>query len=457
MHTEVQQENKMGVMPVNRLLISMSLPMMISMLVQALYNVVDSIFVAQIHKDALTAVSLAFPLQSLMIAVCAGTGVGINAILSRALGAGDRERANRAAGNGVFLAVLSYIVFCILGFVAVKPFYASQTDDIMIAQYGRDYLSIVMILSFGFFMQMTFERLLQATGKTLYTMFTQGTGAIINLILDPILIFGYCGLPRMEVRGAALATVIGQMVAGLMAIVINAKKNKEIQLNIRRFRPSGKIIAAIYKVGIPSIIMQAIGSLMTYGMNRILIGLEMTGATVFGVYFKMQSFVFMPIFGMNNGVVPIIAYNYGAGKRSRMIRTIRYAIVYAFAIMLVGLLIFQIFPEQLLRLFNADALMLEYGVPALRIISIHFPVAAICIILGTVFQALGHAFYSLIVSVARQIVVLLPAAYLLSLTGRVTAVWWSFPIAEVASLTITLLCFVNIYRKVIRKVPDAEA
>ena len=261
----------------------------------------------------------------------------------------------------------------------------------------------------------------------------------------------------MEVRGAALATVIGQMVAGLLAIVINVRKNKEIHLSIRRFRPSGKIIAAIYKVGIPSIIMQAIGSLMTYGMNRILIGLEMTGATVFGVYFKMQSFVFMPIFGMNNGVVPIIAYNYGAGKRTRMIRTIRYALVYAFAIMLMGLLIFQVFPEQLLRLFNADELMLAYGVPALRIISIHFPVAAICIILGTVFQALGHAFYSLIVSVARQIVVLLPAAYLLSLTGRVTAVWWSFPIAEVASLTITLICFVRIYRKVICKVPDKEA
>lgn len=454
MSTDVQQENKMGVMPVNKLLVSMSLPMMISMLVQALYNVVDSIFVAQVHKDALTAVSLAFPLQSLMIAVCAGTGVGINAILSRALGAKEQEKANQAACNGVFLAVVSYVVFLILGFVAVKPFYASQTNETLIAQYGQDYLSIVLIMSFGFFMQMTFERLLQATGKTLYTMFTQGTGAIINLILDPILIFGYCGMPRMEVKGAALATVIGQIVAGTMAVIMNLKKNTEIQFKFRGFRPSGAIIGSIYKVGIPSIVMQSIGSIMVYGMNKILLGMETTAATVFGVYFKMQSFIFMPIFGMNNGVIPIVAYNYGAGKRSRMMSTVKYALIYAFAIMVIGVIIFQFLPEQLLMMFNADEDMILFGVPALRIISVHFPIAAICIILGTVFQSLGYAFYSLIVSVARQLVVLLPAAYLLSLTGKVSAVWWSFPIAEIASLTITSICFARIYKKVIKNIPD---
>lgn len=455
-NTETIKENKMGTMKVNKLLMSMSLPMMISMLVQALYNIVDSIFVSRVCEDALTAVSLAFPLQSLMIAVVAGTGVGMNANLSRALGAGEKEKVNKIADNGVFLALLSFCVFCIIGFFAVTPFYKGQTDNEIIVQYGIDYLSIVCIFSLGIFIQMTFERLMQATGKTIYTMFTQGLGAIVNLILDPIFIFGYFGLPRMEVAGAALATVIGQCVAAVLAIILNQRINHEVRVSAKGFRPNGKIIGEIYAVGIPSIIMQAIGSVMTYGMNQILIAFSSTAATVFGVYFKMQSFIFMPLFGMNNGVVPIIAYNYGAGKKSRVTKTIKLAIVYAVSIMFVGFLVFQIFPEQLFGMFKASEYMLQLGVPALRIISIHFLIAGICIIMGSVFQALGNAVYSLIVSVTRQLIVLLPAAYLLSLTGDVNAVWWAFPIAEVMSLCISTLLYIRTYKNVIKKIPDIK-
>ena len=455
-NTETIKENKMGTMKVNKLLMSMSLPMMISMLVQALYNIVDSIFVSRVCEDALTAVSLAFPLQSLMIAVVAGTGVGMNANLSRALGAGEKEKVNKIADNGVFLALLSFCVFCIIGLFAVTPFYKGQTDNEIIVQYGIDYLSIVCIFSLGIFIQMTFERLMQATGKTIYTMFTQGLGAIVNLILDPIFIFGYFGLPRMEVAGAALATVIGQCVAAVLAIILNQRINHEVRVSAKGFRPNGKIIGEIYAVGIPSIIMQAIGSVMTYGMNQILIAFSSTAATVFGVYFKMQSFIFMPLFGMNNGVVPIIAYNYGAGKKSRVTKTIKLAIVYAVSIMFVGFLVFQIFPEQLFGMFKASEYMLQLGVPALRIISIHFLIAGICIIMGSVFQALGNAVYSLIVSVTRQLIVLLPAAYLLSLTGDVNAVWWAFPIAEVMSLCISTLLYIRTYKNVIKKIPDIK-
>lgn len=448
------KENKMGVMPVNRLLLSMSLPMMISMLVQALYNVVDSIFVSRINENALTAVSLAFPLQSLMIALGAGTGVGVNALLSRALGEKEYERANKAAGNGVFLAAVSYLVFLVVGLVAVTPFYRGQTTDAEILEYGKQYMTVVCCFSFGLYTQFIFERLLQSTGKTFYTMITQGTGAIINIILDPIMIFGYFGMPRMGVTGAAVATVIGQIVAGLLAIFINQKKNTEIRLKIKGFRPDGATIRQIYIVGIPSIIMQSIGSLMTYGMNKILMGFTSTAAAVFGVYFKIQSFIFMPIFGLNNGMVPIVAYNYGAGRKDRLIRTVKLSVCYAVLIMLIGFAVFQIFPDRLFALFEASDTMLAIGVPALRIISVHFLIAGFCIIFGSVFQALGNGVYSMIVSIARQLVVLLPAAYLLSLTGNVNNVWWAFPIAEMMSGVISLFFLFRIYHKVIKHIGE---
>ena len=437
--TMVKEENKMGVMPVNKLLISMSLPMMASMLVQALYNIVDSIFVSRIDENALTAVSLAFPLQTLMVALGGGTGVGINAVLSKSLGEKDFDKANKAATNGVFLAGVSYLIFLLIGILAVKPFYASQTTDTQIMDYGYQYLTVVCCMSFGMYMQFVFERLLQSTGKTFYTMLTQGTGAIINIILDPIFIFGYCGMPKMGVAGAALATVIGQIVAGIMAFVINQKKNTEISLKWKGFKPDKKIIKQIYVVGIPSIIMQAIGSVMTYGMNRILMVFTSTAAAVFGVYFKLQSFIFMPVFGLNNGMVPIVAYNYGAGKKERLLETVKLSIIYAMSIMAIGFLVFQIFPAPLFALFDASETMLTIGVPALRIISISFLLAGFCIIQGSVFQALGNGVYSMYVSLARQLVVLLPVAYLLSKLGNVNYVWWSFPIAELMSLTLTII------------------
>lgn len=444
---ETKQENKMGVMPVNKLLISMALPMIISMLVQALYNIVDSIFVSRICEDALTAVSLAFPVQNLMIAISSGTGVGVNALLSRSLGAKNQEAADKAAKNGIFLAICSYLVFLILGLTACNLFFRTQTDSATIIAYGDTYLSICMICSFGMFIQMMFERLLQATGRTIYTMFTQGTGAIINIILDPILIFGMFGLPKLGIAGAAVATVAGQIIASVMAVFFNFKFNTDVSLK-GRFRPSGHIIGQIYSVGIPSILMMSISSVMVYGMNRILIAFTSTATAVFGVYFKLQSFIFMPIFGMNNGMVPIIAYNYGACKPDRIKKTIALAMVYAECIMLIGLLVFKLKPDLLLSFFNASPEMLAIGEPALRTISWSFLVAGICIISSSTFQALGNGLYSLAVSFGRQLVVLLPAAYLLSLTGNIHAVWWSFPIAEVASLALSLTFMYKINQKI---------
>lgn len=451
---EQMKENKMGTMPVSRLLITMSLPMMASMLVQALYNIVDSIFVSRINENALTAVSLAFPIQTLMVAVGVGTCVGINAVLSRALGEKNQEMVNKTAGNGIVLMAASYVVFLLLGLFATKPFYLSQTADAQILQYGYDYLSLVCCLSFGIFAQFTFERLLQSTGKTFYIMITQGIGAVINIILDPIFIFGLFGVPGMGVRGAAVATVIGQITAGLLAFLINWKKNDEIQVTRETMRPDPQIIGLIYKIGVPSIIMQAIGSVMTYGMNLILISFSSTATAVFGVYFKLQSFIFMPVFGMNNGLVPILAYNYGAGNRERFVDSLKCGIKYAVAIMFAGLVIFQAAPEFLLGLFDASEAMLEIGVPALRTISYGFVLAGFGIVCGTAFQALGSATYSMMVSIARQLVVLLPAAYLLSLTGRVQNVWWSFPIAELVSMLITVLFLVKIYKGVIRHIGE---
>lgn len=451
-------ENKMGTMPVGKLLFNMSLPMMVSMLVQALYNIVDSIFVAKLSENALTAVSLAFPLQTLLIAVATGTGVGMNALLSKSLGEHDFKKANKIADNGIFLYLLSYIVFLILGFTVVKPFYASQigSADVEIMELGIDYLSTVMILSFGLFGQIFFERLLTSTGRTIFSMTSQLCGAITNIILDPILIFGLLGAPKMGVTGAALATVIGQCVAGIIACVCNHKFNHEVSLNIKGFRPDWTLIGHIYAIGIPSIIMQSIGSIMTYCMNRILIEFSSTATAVFGVYFKLQSFFFMPVFGLNNGITPIIAYNYGAKQRKRMLKTIKLSLIVAFCLTFIGFLSFEAIPQVLLDMFNASEDMLTIGVPALRIIGIHYLIAWFCIVIGTVFQALGKAVFSMIVSIMRQLVVLIPAAYILAKLGGLHAVWWSFPIAEVISLLVTLFFFIKIYREIISKIPEGK-
>lgn len=449
-------ENKMGVMPVNRLLLTMSVPMMLSMLVQALYNIVDSIFVARISENALTAVSLAFPLQSLIIALAGGTCVGLNAVLSKALGEKNFEKVNKSATNAIFLMVLNIIVFFFIGVFAVKPFYTSQTMDAEIVTYGVQYLSIVLMCSFGIFFQFVFDKMLQSTGNTFYTMITQLIGALTNIILDPILIFGLCGMPKMGVIGAAVATVAGQIIAAIVSLIFNLTKNKEINMSFKGFKPDMDIIKQIYKVGVPSIIMQSIGSIMTYGMNQILIAFSTTATAVFGVYFKLQSFIFMPIFGLNNGMVPIVAYNYGAQKRGRLLKTVKLSVIYAVGIMMVGVLLFQLIPDKLFLLFDASEQMLKMGVPALRIISVHFPLAGICIVCGSLFQALGNAVYSMINSICRQIVVLLPAAYLLAQLGNVNYVWWSLPIAELMSLTMTMIFLIKINKDIISKIGDVE-
>ena len=448
------EENKMGVMPVNRLLMSMSLPMMVSMLVQALYNIVDSIFVSRINENALTAVSLAFPIQALLSALSTGTGVGVNAVLSKALGEKNNEKASKAAVNGLFLAVVTYLIALAIGIFFIGTFYRSQTDDAEIVTYGIQYLSIVCIFSIGMLMQMMLEKLLQSTGKTIYSMITQSVGAIINIVMDPILIFGLFGMPKLGVAGAAVATIFGQCVGSGLALFFNLKYNKEISLSLKGFKPDIPVIGKIYSVGIPSIIMQAIGSVMTYGMNRILISFSSTAAAVFGVYFKIQSFVFMPVFGLNNGMVPIIAYNYGAGKRERVVKTLKLAVTYAMGIMLFGLLLFHSVPDLFLKMFAASDHMMEIGVPALRIISLHFPLAAIGIVFSSFYQALGNGIYSMWVSLIRQLIVLLPAAWLLAKLGNVIYVWWAFPIAEVFALCVSICMMFMIFKRVVNHIGE---
>lgn len=438
----MKTENKMGYMPEGKLLLNMSLPMMLSMLVQAMYNIVDSIFVSRISEDALTAVSLAFPLQSLMIAIAAGTGVGVNALISRALGEKRQDKVDQVASNGLFVYALSYIAVAILGILVVRPFYTMQTGvgQENILELGVTYLSIVMVFSFGLFAQFIFERMLQATGRTVFTMISQMVGAIINIILDPILIFGLFGFPKLGIAGAAVATVAGQIIAAIIGCIYNMKKNPDVHVSFKGFRPNGKIIGEIYMIGVPSIIMQSIGSVMTTGMNLILMGLSSTSAAVFGVYFKLQSFFFMPVFGLNNGLIPIISYNYGARNKKRMINTMKYGYMVALFFLLLGFAAFELIPKQLLLLFDASIDMLAIGIPALRIIGIHFLIAWFCIVTGTLFQAVGSAVYSMYVSLARQLVVLLPAAYILAKLGGLAWIWWSFPIAEVMSMAITLVC-----------------
>ena len=440
----------MGVMPVKKLVINMSLPMMISMLVQALYNIVDSIFVSMLSEGALTAVTLEFPMQNLMIAIGSGTGVGINALLSKSLGEKRFDRSDKAANTGLFLIFMSFAAFAVLGLLTSKPFIALQTPDPEIRKMGETYLGIVTTLSMGIFFQMTFERLLQSTGRTVYSMISQMTGAIINIIFDPIMIFGLAGFPRMGVAGAAYATVLGQVVAACIGLFFNVKKNTEIRFSLKEIlHPELWTIRKIYAVGIPSILMMSIGSAMTFLMNMILKPFEATAQAVFGVYFKLQSFFFMPVFGLNGGLIPILAYNYGARKRQRIDETLTFSVKLALGIMLTGTVIFELFPVQLLGFFDASPEMIRIGVPALRIIGLNFPVAAVCIIMGSVFQAFSRSVNSLIVSVGRQLVVLIPVAWLLSKTGEVTNVWWAFPIAELVSLAISVVLFRRLYREIV--------
>ena len=438
MAQETLRENKMGTMPENKLLLSMAVPMMISMLVQALYNIVDSIFVSRICEDALTAVSMAFPWQNIVIAIAVGFGVGINALLSRALGQKNAERVNQVAVNGLLLALLSYLLVLVAGLIGIRAYMRTQTDIETIVNYGITYLNICILCSFGVFVEITFERFLQATGRTVYSMITQLTGAITNIILDPILIFGLLGFPKLGIAGAAWATVIGQCVGAVVAVMLNHFKNPEVHLRLRHIRPNGRLMGEITAISIPSIIMSCISSLTCFVMNLILITFSSTAVAVFGVYFKLQSFVFMPVFGLNNGMVPIIAYNYGAQKPERIHKTIRLGMAYAVAIMAVGLLVFQLIPKQLLLMFDASDAMLGIGAPALRIMSLAFVFAGVGIASSSACQAFGYSVYSMLISIARQIVVLIPAAYLLSLTGVLRSIWFAFPIAEIVSLFLSL-------------------
>lgn len=438
------KENKMGTLPIPKLLISMSLPMMLSMLVQALYNIVDSIFVAKISESALTAVSLAYPIQNLMIAIVSGTCVGMNALLSRNLGEKNYDSANAAARNGIFLGFLSFIAIAVLGGFGADFFMSTQTTDSQIHLYGTQYLRIVTTLSFGLFFAVTFSRILQSTGKMVHAMIAQTAGAVTNIILDPIFIFGLFGVPKMEVVGAAIATVIGQCVEMSLTIIFNLKYNRELNLNMRKFRPSLLIIGNIYKVGIPSSIMMSISSVMVFFMNKILMAFSSTAVAVFGVYFKLQSFIFMPVFGLNNGMIPIVAFNYGARNKKRILDTMKLSVCIATCSMLIGIALFQLIPEQLFGFFDASDEMLRIGVPALKIISLHFIFAGFNIITSSIFQALGNGVYSLTISVVRQLLVILPAAFIFAKLFGLANVWWAFIIAEVVAVSMNIFLFQRI-------------
>lgn len=446
MQTETLKENKMGTMPIGKLLVNMALPMIISMLVQALYNIVDSVYVSQVSESAVTALGLAFPVQNMQIGFAVGIGVGVNALLSQSLGRKDQETANWAAGQGIFLMMVATAIFMLFGIFGVRPYYEMQSNVAETVEGGIAYTQICCLLTVGIFVQVLCERLLQATGRAMQTMILQGTGAIINIILDPVFIHGWWGMPKMGIAGAAVATVIGQCVGAVLGIYMNVRHNPDIHMHLKYVKPNWKVIQPILTVGIPSVIMNGIGSVMNFGMNQILQGFHETATGVFGIYFKLQSLFFMPLFGINNATISIIAFNYGARKPKRIVHTLKLATITAVCIMLVGLGIFQLFPEALLGIFNPTEDFMSIGVKALRILSLPFPVAAVCVALSASFQALGNGSYSTIVSLCRQLVALLPVAYLLSLTGDVGNVWWSFPIAEVVSALVTALLFARLYR-----------
>ena len=433
--------NKMGTQPIGKLLFSMALPMTVSMMFQALYNIVDSYFVSklELHQDAMNAVSLAFPMQSLLIAFSIGTGVGMSALISRALGEKMEDRARQIAGVGLFLEIVMAAVFSLIGLLFAHSYFALQTDNAQIIRYGGDYLSIVMGICFFLYAQVTLERLLQSTGRTDKSMICQLVGAGINIVLDPLFIFGYAGFPRLEVKGAAVATVIGQGIAALVGIFLNLKYNPELSPAFKKIRFNGRIALDIYRIGFPSILMQSIGSAVNFSMNQILIGFTEAATAVYGIYFKLQSFIFMPIFGLNNAMVPIVSYNYGAGHVERVRKTYRLTIAAAVIFMSLGAIVFLTLPKLLLDIFSPTDEMLSIGVRALRIIAIHFPLAGFCIIAGSVCQAIGNPFHSLLISVCRQVVVLLPAAYLFSLTKVLDNVWLAFPLAELVSFILSFL------------------
>lgn len=439
------QENKMGVMPIGKLLFNMALPMIISMIVQALYNVVDSIYVSQVSESAVTALSLAFPVQNMQIGFGLGIAVGVNSLLSKSLGEKNQEAANYAAGNGIFLVIIAVALFMLFGVFGARPYFEMQSTVEETVEGGIAYTSICCVLTLGCFAQMLGERLLQSSGRTVYTMISQSTGAVINIILDPIFIHGWLGLPAMGVAGAAIATVIGQWIAAGMCLFFNLRFNPDVQLGLKYIRPRAQTLKPILAVGIPTLVMNSIGSVMNFGMNQIFQGFQETATGVFGIYYKLQSFFFMPLFGTNNATISIIAYNYGARKPERMTKTLRLALVTGLCFMLFGLTVFQLVPEALLGLFNPSDEFLRMGIKALRIVSIHFPIAAVGVMLGASFQALGNGIYSTIVSLCRQLLALLPAAYLLSLTGNVDNIWWSFPISEVVSALVTLILYRRLY------------
>ena len=444
-------ENKMRTRPAGRLLFTMALPLILSMLVQAVYNVVDSVYVSQISESAVTALSLAFPVQNLLIGCAIGVAVGVNSLLSKSLGEGNRDHANIAAGNGIFLAAIVMVVFMVFGIVGSRPYYTIQSTVAETIEGGTSYVYICCLFCGGLLIEVLGERLLQATGRTVYTLFTQGTGAILNIILDPVFIFGFepLGIAPMGVAGAAVATVIGQWVAGIMAVIFNLKCNKEVQFGLKYLRPHGKVMKLILAVGIPSMVMMAIGSVMNFAMNQILLGFKQYGETpaaVFGVYYKLQSFVFMPVFGLNNAAITLVAYNYGARLPQRITKVLKASVTGAFVFMVAGTLLFQFAPNLLLMPFDPSADFMDMGMTALRIISFHFPLAAIGIALSASFQGLGNGSYSTIISLCRQLIVLVPVTYLLSLSGNIHLVWWAFLISEVVSLALTLLLFRRIYK-----------
>ena len=446
--------NKMGTMPLGKLLFNMALPMIIAMIVQALYNVVDSIYVSQISPSAVTALSLAFPIQNIQIGFATGIGVGVNSLLSKSLGENNQDTANRAAGNGVFLVGVVTVLFALFGIFGARPYFAVQSEVAETVEGGAIYTAICCCGALGIFVEVLGERLLQSSGRTVYTLLTQGTGAVVNILLDPVFIFGveWLGIPAMGIAGAAVATVIGQWIAAILAVIFNLTRNPEVQFGWKYCKPSAAAIRPILMVGVPSIVMVAIGSVMNFSMNQILQGLDPTETAtgVFGIYFKLQSFFFMPLFGINNATISIAAYNYGARNPKRITGTLLRSAVTAMCVMLLGLAAFQLLPDVLLGIFNPTAEFLRIGRSALRIISLAFPMAAIGIALSASFQALGDGIYSTITSLCRQMLVLLPAAWLLSMTGEVTLVWWAFPIAEVVSVAVTLFFYCRIYRRKIK-------
>ena len=453
------RENKMGVMPVGKLLVNMAVPMIMSMLVQALYNVVDSVYISQYSQDAVTALGLAFPVQNVQIGCAVGIGVGVNSMLSKSLGEGNRQMANQVAGNGIFLGLLFTAIFMLFGAFGTRFYYSVQTDNQAILESGIQYTSVCCLFTLGIYFEVLFERMLQATGRTFYTMITQGVGAVINIVLDPVFIFGveWLNIPEMGAAGAAIATVAGQWAAAVLALIFNLKVNHDVQLSVKNIRPRAYVIKPVMAIGVPSIIMNSVSSVMNFSLNQILMGFEKvavgvgeTATAVFSIYYKLQSFFFMPLFGLNNATISVVAFNYGARKPERITKTLKLAVGGALCFMIAGLLTFELIPGTLLSIFNLSGTFMEIGKTALRLIAIHFPIAAVCIALGASFQALGNGMYSTITSLCRQLLVLLPVAWLLSLSGNVHMVWWAFPIAELVSLTVTMICFVRIYRRKIK-------